>query len=164
MDITDKYILLKDNENIKKVYVYEIEPITFLNFSIETQSNILNLYSEFLHELNFNFQIYISNKKINIENYIKTIQNSIDTDGDKSYKELVEKYLVSIEEQLKEESVYKTRYYIIVSFNREDNIDISELDSVIYKLENIGCIVKRVKNKMCLKRILFESINKEVVI
>ena len=66
VDITDKYLLIKDKEIVKKVYIYEVEPVTFLNFSIDVQSNILNLYSEFLHELNFDFQIYISNKKINI--------------------------------------------------------------------------------------------------
>ena len=106
IDITDRYVLFNDGENVKKVYIYEIEPITFLNFSIDVQSNILNLYSEFLHTLNFNFQIYISNKKINTENYIKTIQMSIDTIGDNKYKQLVDNYILSIEEQLKEQCIY----------------------------------------------------------
>ena len=40
IDITDRYVLFNDGENVKKVYIYEIEPITFLNFSIDVQSNI----------------------------------------------------------------------------------------------------------------------------
>ena len=64
IDITDSYILVKNKEKTKKIYVYEIEPVTFLNFSMNVQSNILNLYNEFLRELNFEFQIFISNKKI----------------------------------------------------------------------------------------------------
>ena len=164
IDITDRYVLLKQGENVKKVYVYEIEPVTLLNFSIDVQSNILNLYSEFLHELNFNFQIYISNKKINIDNYIKTIQDSIDTSGDKEYKELVEKYILSIQSKLREESIYQTKYYIVLSFNREDDIDINTIDNDIFKLEDIGCIVRRIKNKSKLMKLLYESINKEVVV
>ena len=57
VDITDSYVLIKDNDVVKKVYIYEIEPVTFLNFSIELQNNILNLYNEFLRELNLEFQI-----------------------------------------------------------------------------------------------------------
>ena len=68
--VADKYIFVKERDVMKKVYLYEIEPVTFLNFSIDIQSNILNLYNEFLRELNLNFQIYISNKKVNIQNYI----------------------------------------------------------------------------------------------
>ena len=75
VDITDKYLLVKNKEIVKKVYIYEVEPVTFLNFSIDVQSNILNLYSEFLHELNLDFQIYISNKKINIQKYISNLED-----------------------------------------------------------------------------------------
>ena len=42
IDITDSYILVKNKEKTKKIYVYEIEPVTFLNFSMNVQSNILN--------------------------------------------------------------------------------------------------------------------------
>ena len=45
---------------------------------MNVQSNILNLYNEFLRELNFEFQIFISNKKINVENYIKNLSKLIE--------------------------------------------------------------------------------------
>ena len=38
IDITDRSVLYNEGENVKKVYIYEIEPITFLNFSIDVQS------------------------------------------------------------------------------------------------------------------------------
>ena len=87
VDITDKYLLVKNKEIVKKVYIYEVEPVTFLNFSIDVQSNILNLYSEFLHELNLDFQIYISNKKINIQKYISNLKLYINKNGSKKYLE-----------------------------------------------------------------------------
>ena len=96
LDITDEYILVKNKESTNKIYIYEIEPVTFLNFSIDVQSNILNLYSEFLRESNFKFQIYISNRKINIQKYIKNIENCISKTGSVEYVELVSKYIESI--------------------------------------------------------------------
>ena len=51
IDVTDTYILAKDGEKVKKIYIYEIEPVTFLNFSMDVQSNILNLYNELIKKL-----------------------------------------------------------------------------------------------------------------
>lgn len=164
IDITDKYILLRDKDRIKKIYIYEVEPVTFLNFSIEVQSNILNLYSEFLRELNFNFQIYISNKKVNIQKYISNLQRSINKDTNESYSILVNNYLSSIESQLEKESIYTTKFYFVISLNRENEIEINSLDNIIKKLDTMGCNTRRIANKRELKNLLYECINKEVVI
>lgn len=164
LDVTDTYVLLKDKDKIKKVYIYEIEPVTFLNFSMDVQSNILNLYNEFLRELNFEFQIYISNKKINTENYVKNLKKIINNNARKDYVNLMNNYLQSISEELENEIVYTTKYYIIVSFDRESEYDISEIDSVIKKLDYVGCNTKRFKSKNEIKNILYESINKEILV
>lgn len=164
IDITDKYILLKDKDKIKKIYIYEIEPVTFLNFSIDIQSNILNLYSEFLRELNLEFQIYISNKKINVQNYISNLQNSMNKKGSKHYIELMNNYLVSIANQLENESIYTTKFYLVISLNRESEYELNSLDNIIKKLDTIGCNTKRIMSKSDLKLLLYECINKEVLI
>ena len=67
--------MVKDKDKTKKVYIYEIEPVTFLNFSMELQTNILNLYNEYLRSMKYEFQIYISNQKINIQNYILNLES-----------------------------------------------------------------------------------------
>ncbi len=158
MDVTDNYILLKDKNNIKKVYIYEIEPVTFLNFSIDVQSNILNLYNEFLRELNLNFQIYISNKKVNIQKYIQSLKESVISDN-----AIIKKYIESISKELENDTLYSTKYYIVISVSREEDIDIESIDVIIEKLKYIGCNVRKVQNKKTLKNILYESINKEVI-
>ena len=40
IDITDSYILVKNKEKTKKIYVYEIEPVTFLIGSISLLKNL----------------------------------------------------------------------------------------------------------------------------
>ena len=164
IDITDKYILLKDREKTKKVYIYEVEPVTFLNFSLDIQSNILNLYSEFLRELNFDFQIFISNKRINVDKYINNLKNSINKSGSKHYIKLKDEYLASIARELENQDIYTTKFYIVISFPRDKDIDIASLDTIVRKLDSIGCKTKRIVSKVKLKSLLYECINKDVVV
>lgn len=162
--VTDKYIFVKEKELMKKVYLYEIEPVTFLNFSMDVQSNILNLYNEFLRELNLNFQIYISNKKVNIQNYIQTIKQSINSLENPNIQKLSERYINSISKELENESIYTTKYYIVISVATNEDINMDNVDNIISKLNYIGCNVNKICDKVALKNILYESINKEVII
>ncbi len=164
IDVTDNYILLKKKEEVEKVYIYEIEPVTFLNFSMDVQSNILSLYNEFLRELNYDFQIYISNKRINVESYINNLSKIINTKASKEYIELMNKYLQNISRELEDEMIYTTKYYIIISFKRDSVFDITHIDSIIQKLDYVGCNTKRIKKKENIKNILYESFNKEVLV
>lgn len=164
IDITDKYILIKDGDKIKKVFIYQIEPVTFLNFSIDVQSNILNLYSEFLREFNLEFQIYISNKKINIPRYIENIEKSMSKRNSRDYTTLLNNYMASIAEQLEDEIIYTTKYYLVISLERDEQVDISSIDYIVKKLNNIGCNTQRLTSKRKLEMLLYESINKEVLV
>lgn len=164
IDVTDNYILLKKKEEVEKVYIYEIEPVTFLNFSMDVQSNILSLYNEFLRELNYDFQIYISNKRINVESYINNLSKIINTKASKEYIELMNKYLQNISRELEDKMIYTTKYYIIISFKRDSAFDITHIDSIIQKLDYVGCNTKRIKKKENIKNILYESFNKEVLV
>ena len=98
---------------------------------MNVQSNILNLYNEFLRELNFEFQIFISNKKINVENYIKNLSKLIEKSDKKAYVDLMNNYLLSISKELENEMIYTTKYYIVISFERENIYDISQIDNII---------------------------------
>lgn len=151
--------MVKDKDKTKKVYIYEIEPVTFLNFSMELQTNILNLYNEYLRSMKYEFQIYISNQKINIQNYILNLESISKQNPKTEAKE----YIKSIKEELTKEKIYVTKYYIIVALDRTETEDIIQVDTMVDKLNNIGCKVKRIKVKKELCKILYEGINKEVV-
>ena len=151
--------MVKDKDKTKKVYIYEIEPVTFLNFSMELQTNILNLYNEYLRSMKYEFQIYISNQKINIQNYILNLESISKQNPKTEAKE----YIKSIKEELTKEKIYVTKYYIIVALDRTEIEDIIQVDVMVNKLNNIGCKVKRIKVKKELCKILYEGINKEVL-
>lgn len=162
--MTDTYVLAKDRDKTKKIYIYEIEPVTFLNFSMDVQSNILNLYNELLRELNFEFQIFISNKKINVENYINNLTKIINQDARKSYVSLMNSYIESISKELENQMIYTTKYYIVISLDREDEYDISQIDEIIKKLDYVGCNTRRIKSKEDIQNILYENLNKEILV
>ncbi len=146
------------------MYIYEVEPVTFLNFSIDVQSNILNLYSEFLRELNFDFQIYISNKKINIQKYISNLKIYINKNGSKKYLEHVNNYIYSIGAQLEKEKIYTTKFYLVVSLKEDFSYDINSIDNIVRGIDNIGCKTKRIVSKKKLQVLMYETINKEVIL
>lgn len=162
--VADKYIFVKERDVMKKVYLYEIEPVTFLNFSIDIQSNILNLYNEFLRELNLNFQIYISNKKVNIQNYIQNIKQAINSLDNPIVQNLSERYVNIISEELENQTIFTTKYYIVISVSTNEDINMDNVDNIISKLNFIGCNVNKICDKNILKNILYESINKEVIV
>ena len=69
-------------------------------------------------------------------------------------------YLFSINKHLENEMIYTTKYYIIISFERDSEYDIKQIDNIIKKLDYVGCNTKRIKAKKELKTILYENFNK----
>lgn len=136
-------------------------PVTLLDFSIEVQNSIYMIYNEFLREMDLNLQIYISNKKMNTESYIKNLNDSILRENNEKFKIFLTNYLDDLKEKLNYERIYITKYYIVVSLDRKSEQNIEEIDNVFKKLNKLGCIVNRVVKRDNLLNILYESINKE---
>lgn len=153
--------MTKNDNKLYKKYIYEIIPVTLLDFSIEVQNSIYTVYNEFLREMNLDLQIYISNKKMNIENYIKNLNNSILKENNEKFKNFLNHYLEDIKEKLNYERIYITKYYIIVSLDKKSDQNIEEIDNVFKKLNKLGCIVNRISKRKDFVNILYESINKE---
>ncbi len=109
--------------------------------------------------MKYEFQIYISNQKINIQNYIL----NLDSVSKQNPKTEAKEYIKAIKQELEKEKIYVTKYYIIIALDRTENEDIMQVDTMINKLNNIGCKARRIKVKKELCKILYEGINKEVV-
>ncbi len=151
VDITDEYIISKENDKINYIYIYEIDPIQIINISDDIKNNILNSYVSFLREMNVDFQILIINKKLKLDNIFS--DNS---------KEKYDKYLQDMRVKIKEDKIFYTKYYIVVALKKHDSIE--EIDKIITLLKNCGCNVNRINTKKDIKNILYECINKEDVV
>lgn len=157
--ITDEYILLNSKDNLLKVYIYEITPVVLLNYSYETQQSIISIYTEFLREFDFSFQIFIQNQKLDVDEYIENYVKFFKNDN-KSQNNIFSEYLHDIKNKLLSEKIYTSIYYIIVSIEN-DKVNIFDLDTIIYKLNETGVKTKRVNNKNDLTTILYQCVNKE---
>lgn len=101
------------------------------------------------------------NKKLDIESYINENINLPKTSKDNILKKIHYIYSKNMEQKLKEEKIYITNCYIIISNNIEKNIDLESVENTLYKLNDIGCNVEKIKDEKLLKLLIFQSINKE---
>ncbi len=157
-DVTDEYILVKRNKSQERIYIFKVKPLVLLDMSVETKQDIINIYMQFLKELTLPFEICISNKKIDVDNYINTyfLNKSKQINED-----IFKAYVDELRTELKKDDIYETVIYIIVSENVKKQSEINDIKRTLVKLEKIGCKVEQIVNKDKLKEVLFNAINKE---
>jgi len=164
ISVNNEYIITKSDNKLYKKYIYEVIPVTLLDFSVEVQNSIYMIYNEFLREMNLDLQIYISNKKMNIENYIDDLKNNIINQDKEGIKIFLTRYLNDMQDKLNIENIYITRYYIVITLVQNNEQNIEEIDNVMKKLNKLGCIVNRIVGIRNIEKILYESINKESIV
>lgn len=156
VQITEEYIVTKENNNYSKVYIYEIKPIILLDMSDDVKEKIILEYKEFLRQINFDFQILVINKEVKFSDYMKVFLDNNLCDS-KIYNE----YVKDMELKFKNENIFDTIFYIIVKINDSQYLKVENVDNSFKILDKIGCKVKRINNKEVLEKVLNCSINKE---
>lgn len=156
VQITDEYILTKENNEYLKVYIYEVEPIILLDLNESTMENIILQYKEFLRQINFDFQVLVINKEISFKEYIKKVFND-----ELNRTKIYSSYINDMEIKFKNENIFETVYYIIVKIKDNNMLNVDTVDNSIKILNKIGCKVNRIIDKNKLTKILNNSINKE---
>lgn len=157
--IDDNYIAINYNGVTKRVYIYEIFPITLINRNNEIMEKIAYKYKEFLRLIDFDFQILIKNVKFNVDNYIRNLTKSLKNNNIKN-SEVFKRYIENLRESLNKEKIYDTKYYYVVTDSGKHGF-IENVDNTLKKLELLGCSVIKVRNKNEIGKILNYFINKE---
>lgn len=159
ISIEDDYILVQRKNKTEKVYIYEVKPLLFLDLEEDMQNNIVSIYTEFLRRIESNIQFYITNRKLNIDQYIKD-QFFKKEFNNTRLDDIYNQYVSDIKDKLKSENIFTTKIYIVFSQNSKENNDIKELEDHILLLERLGCKISKITRKSNLKQILFETLNK----
>ncbi|MEG1705430.1 MAG: hypothetical protein RR290_02515 [Clostridia bacterium] len=155
ISINEEYISIKHQNKIKHLHIYKIEPVVILNSSKANLQNIIQNYSEFLRSINYNFQIFIENEKVNINNYFKGI--NIEENSHKVA--VIDMYKKEFENVLSQNNIYISTYYIAVSLNENDNV--SELNNILYNLSKSEIVVEKLKGKEFLEKYIYLKVNME---
>lgn len=156
IQVKDDHIVIKENNNYFKIYIYKIEPIILLDLSDDIKERIVCEYKEFLRQINFDFQILVINKEVKFSDYIKEVLDNNINDN-KIYNE----YVKDMEIKFKNENIFDTIFYLIVKIKDNQFLKVENVDNSFKILDKIGCKVKKIEDKKLLKKILNSSINKE---
>ena len=155
--IGDHIVVCEEKNNIKtyrKIYIYKIEPLILLDDNIDVINKIINNFECFLRQMSINFQIFIKNKKLDINNYINDIFESEEKLNSATLKK---KYFDYFKELIGKNKLYILHYYFIIVINKED--DINNIEDSFNLLKGIDCNVKKLSEKD-INDLLYESINK----
>ena len=155
IDINDNCILIKKFNIMKQIHIYKVEPITILNITESIGKNIIASYTEFLRSMNCDFQIYIENTEVNMNNYFKNI--NLNTNNVNKNK-LAKMYKSELETSLNMNNIYICNYYIILTVGDEHNLE--ELSKNIYNLCKTGVSIEKLQGKTNLDNFLYSKINK----
>lgn len=165
-DISKLYNILNVNEDsidikaepTRRVYVYKIEPILLINSKDDKINSIISRYTEFLREMNFDFEILIRNNKFNINDVFTNTKYELNK-YNLQYKTLFLDYIKSMEEMFFDKEIFNIEYYLIISINNNFKVNEQKIRLCIEKIASIGCITKKLVSQD-LKNILYECINK----
>lgn len=161
--ISEDCVIININKMKKRVYIYEIQPVSIFNFNVDIINNICTNYTEFLREFNLEFQILISNYKMDITKYMLNFSSHINILNSDNVIGIYERYIQDMKEKLKSENIYVTKFYIVLAIADKDNIDINEIDNKINRIVSTDCAVEKIAGIENLVNILYSFINKEQI-
>lgn len=155
IDTNDNCILIKKLNTVRQIHIFKVEPVMILNITESIIKNIVNSYTEFLRSMNCDFQIYIENTKVNINNYFNNIVLD-DTNINKN--RLAKSYKEELGKSLNENNIYICNYYVVLTIDENNSTD--EIFRNIYNLCKTGVSIEKLEGKETLDRFLYSKINK----
>lgn len=104
-------VKVKDNSYIK---ILNISPINYILKSDLEKEAILNSYNNIFKNCNFNMQILVQSKKIDLSNHIKKIKSN-------SFQQnLKEKYIDYINQYVSTKKSLNKKFYLIIKSSKEE--------------------------------------------
>ncbi|MGE5041633.1 MAG: hypothetical protein ACM3IJ_01885 [Candidatus Levyibacteriota bacterium] len=174
-------------EDIKEDVVYlrgrsacsilEVSSVNFFLLSQDEQNARIYGYMSLLNSLSFALQIVIVSKKIDLTNYIASLDHKITTVTNQRIKEHLRLYKEFIQELIKDAGLLDKKTYIVIPFNslelgpttgkKDYNIRVQEAiaskrTNVMTQIERIGLSSRVIKAEE-LGRIFFELFNQQAI-
>jgi type IV secretory pathway VirB4 component len=113
-DIKSNTVILNDG-SLRQVLM--ISGINFYLKSEEEQQVILSAYQNFLNSLEFPIQIVIHSRKVNIENYIKLLNEVKTKEESPLLQNQLEEYIEFIKSFIKENAIMSKSFFVVVSYH-----------------------------------------------
>lgn len=110
-DIRDDLIILRNGE------LRQVLEVTALNFALKSeqeQSAIIYQYQNFLNSLQFPIQILIQSRKLELTNYLVTLQNRLSQSTSPLIRDQIADYIDFINRLINLGSIMEKQFYVVV--------------------------------------------------
>lgn len=163
--IRENVIIMKDNSGR---LVLECSTINFLLKSEEEQNSIIISFQRFLNSLDFPVQILIRSKKLDIDWYIKNLNELWKNQKNQLLQEQTYEYVAYLNKLVEVAQIMKKEFYIIIPYDSEwersvrDNSFLGVFRNFWLAINNANDIIKirsQIRNFNNIKRGLYNRMN-----
>jgi len=113
--IEDDVIILK-NGGIRQILI--VSGINFDLKSEDEQNLILYSYQNFLNSLDFSFQCVVHSRKLNIESYLRTLDELAEKEENELLKNQVTEYQAFVREFVEQNAIMTKTFFAVVPYER----------------------------------------------
>ena len=149
--VDDNKIYIKEKEKMQEELIYQVLPISMLNYSYEDLEKVINVYIEFLKSINVKFKILIRNIKFDKNEYLNKHFNNL-----VASKEIYKDYINSVKLKIEEEEIYSNKIYICFICKSEQE---KQIDDNLRRLSSAKISILKLTKKEIID-LLYSSINK----
>lgn len=145
--------------NGKKIIILKIIPIDIINIDEEYKQNLFSLYLTCIKRFDGEIQIYSSTSKDNFNDEIIKYKEKLNYVKTNNLKTAINKYIEYLVKISENETIYTTKYYIIL--NNKNEYTKEYILDIFKEFKDIGLKVIKIEKEEDLKQVLRASIVKE---
>lgn len=116
-EIRDDIVILKDG-TLRCVLL--VSSINFSLKSVDEQNAIVQAYMQFLNGLEFPIQVVIQSRRMNIDSYVRTLDENEKTQTNDLLKRQIHDYREFVKQLVKMGDIMQKRFYVVVPFSSGD--------------------------------------------
>lgn len=156
--IRENVIIMKDNS---WRLVLECSTINFLLKSVEEQNSIIISFQRFLNSLDFPVQILIRSKKLDIDGYIKNLNEMWKKQKNPLLQEQTYEYVSYLNKLVEFAQIMKKEFYIIIPYDVQEERSVRD-NSFLGVFRNFWLAINNANNIIKIKTQIrsFNSIKK----
>lgn len=155
VDIVDDVVLFK---NKSACCVLEISSVNFFLLSADEQNARIYGYMSLINSLSFAIQILIVSKRVDMGNYLKLLDQKIDTLQNQRLKEHLAMYRQFIDEMVKNEGLLDKKIYIVVPYSYlEASVIPQTQQQPASQKSGGGAFADQAKNALVSKRAVIQA-------
>ena len=116
-EIRDDLVILKDG-TLRSVLL--VSSINFALKSVDEQNAIVQAYMQFLNGLEFPIQVVIQSRRMNIDTYVRTLDENEKNQTNDLLKRQIHDYREFVKQLVKMGDIMQKRFYVVVPYSSGD--------------------------------------------